>query len=218
MGLLQVQFFLSWAFAGGSDEFRSDYHYLPVASQTKGEATVAIAASGPSSEVPFILETVLLGISQAEKTIHICTPYFIPPDPLVSALVIAAAQGVEVELILPARSDSFIVQHASFSYLKPLLERGVKVYLYKKGFLHSKTITIDGSLAFVGTVNMDTRSFYLNFEITSVLYDPGFCSALEHSFEQDKQSSQSLTLSYWQSRPMVHRGFDSVCRLVAPLL
>ena len=108
---------------------------------------------------------------QAEKTIRICTPYFIPPDPLTAALVIAAARGVKVELILPAKSDSFIVQHASFSFIKPVLQRGVKVYLYEKGFIHAKTISIDGSLAFVGTVNMDTRSFFLNFEITSIIYE-----------------------------------------------
>src|SRR6476620_12763407 len=101
------------------------------------------------------METILLAISQAKKTIRISTPYFIPTDQLTSALVIAAANGIKVELILPAKSDSFIVQHASFSFIKPLLQRGVNVYLFEKGFMHSKTISIDHSLAFIGTVNMD---------------------------------------------------------------
>src|SRR6202000_739620 len=101
-------------------------------------------------------------LGQAKRTIRICTPYFIPPDELTSALMIAAANGIVVELILPAESDSFLVQHASFSFLKPLLRRGVNLYLYEKGFIHAKTISIDSTLAFIGTVNMDTRSFYLN--------------------------------------------------------
>jgi len=164
------------------------------------------------------METILLAISQARKSVRICTPYFIPNEQLTSALVIAAANGVEVELILPENSDSFIVQHASFSFIKPLVQRGVRVYLYEKGFIHAKTISIDNSLAFVGTVNMDTRSFYLNFEITSVIYEPGLCHALEQSFAKDKQSSHLVTLEYWQNRTVIERGFDSICRLVAPLL
>lgn len=216
--LLEVQFLLSWAFSGGKEDFSENENDLTQPRQKKGDAIVAIAASGPSSAVPYVMETILLALSQATKSIRICTPYFIPPDQLTSALVIAATQGIEVELILPKQSDSFIVQHASFSFIKPLLQRGVRVYLYEKGFMHAKTISIDGSLAFVGTVNMDTRSFFLNFEITSVIYEPGLCKALEDSFEQDKQASQLVTLDRWRNRSLVQRGFDSVCRLVAPLL
>lgn len=216
--LLQVQFFLSWAFSGGKDDFGDERRYLEEVAPKEGGAIVALAASGPASQAPFILEAVVLAISQAEKSVRLCTPYFIPPDPLTTALVIAAARGVEVEIILPARADSFIVQHASFSFIKPLLQRGVKVYLYEKGFLHAKTLSIDSSLAFVGTVNMDTRSFFLNFEITSLIYDEALCTEMERSFERDKQSSRLLTLEVWQSRPVVQRGFDSLCRLVAPLL
>jgi len=216
--LLQVQFLLSWFFSGGSDDFGEGEKYLKREQERKGNAIVAIAASGPSSATPHVMETILLALSQAKKTIRICTPYFIPNDQLTSVLQIAAANGVEVELILPEKSDSFIVQHASFSFIKPLLQRGVNVYLYEKGFMHAKTISIDGSLAFVGTVNMDTRSFYLNFEITALIYEPTLCKALEDSFEKDRQDSHLVTLEYWQSRTVAQRGFDSVCRLVAPLL
>jgi cardiolipin synthase A/B len=218
VNLLEVQFFLSWFFAGGKDDFRDDDHYFNSTAEKKGEAIIAIAASGPFTPVPYILETILLALSQAKKSIRICTPYFVPNEQLTSVLVIAAANGVEVELILPMRSDSFIVQHASFSFIKPLLQRGVRVYFYHKGFIHAKTISIDNSLAFVGTVNMDTRSFFLNFEITSIIYETGFCDALEQSFARDKESSFLITLKQWQNRTMIERGFDSVCRLVAPLL
>jgi cardiolipin synthase len=217
VNLLQVQFFLSWFFAGGKDNFREDDYYFAT-DEKKGDAIIAIAASGPSSPVPHIMETILLAISQAKKSIRICTPYFIPNDQLTSALVIAAANGVEVELILPKKSDSFVVQHASFSFIKTLLQRGVRVYLYEKGFIHSKTISIDKSLAFIGTANMDTRSFLFNFEITSIIYEPNLCHGLEQSFAEDKQNSHLVTLKLWQNRTLIQRGFDSVCRLVAPLL
>jgi cardiolipin synthase len=216
--LLQVQFFLSWFFAGGKDDYLEDDHYFIRTTEKKGNAIIAIAASGPSSPIPFVMETILLAISQAKKSVRICTPYFIPNEQLTSALVIAAANGVEVELILPEKSDSFIVQHASFSFIKPLLQRGVRVYLYEKGFIHAKTISIDNSLAFIGTVNMDTRSFFLNFEITSVIYEATLCHALEQNFAKDKQGSHLVTLEYWQNRTVIERGFDSICRLVAPLL
>jgi cardiolipin synthase len=218
VNLLQVQFFLSWFFAGGKNEFGDLNNYFKAPAQKKGNGIVAIAASGPSSEVPYIMETILLALGHAKRTIRICTPYFIPPDALTSALLIAAANGVEVELILPAKSDSFAVQHASFSFIKPLLQRGVKVYLYEKGFIHAKTISIDSTLAFIGTVNMDTRSYYLNFEITSVIHDPDLCKEMEDSFANDKQNSRLVTLEQWQSRPVFQRGLDSVCRLLAALL
>lgn len=218
VNLLQVQFFLSWYFSGGQDDFGERNRYLNMHPPKKGNAIIAIAASGPDSAVPYVMETILLAISQARKNVRISTPYFIPPAQLTSALVIAAANGIEVELILPAKSDSFIVQHASFSFLKPLLQRGVKVYLYEKGFIHAKTIFIDSILAFVGTVNMDTRSFCLNFEITSIIHEAALCQACEESFAKDKQSSRLITLEQWQSRPVLQRGLDSVCRLLAALL
>ena len=218
VNLLQVQFFLSWYFAGGKDEFGERNNYFKVPASRNGNGIVAIAASGPSSKVPYIMETILLALSQAKKTIRLCTPYFIPTDELTSALMIAAAKGVEVEVILPARSDSFIVQHASFSFIKPLLHRGVKVYLYEKGFIHSKTISVDSTLAFIGTVNMDTRSFYLNFEITSIIHDSDLCKEMEDSFAKDKESSRLVTLDQWHNRSVLEKGMDSVCRLLSALL
>ncbi len=218
VNLLQVQFFLSWFFAGGRDDFSGDDHYFNRNTENIGNAIIAIAASGPGSSILYIMETILLAISQAKKSIHICTPYFIPNEQLTSALVIAASNGIDVELILPSRSDSFIVQHASFSFIKPLLQRGVKVFLYKKGFIHAKTISIDHSLAFIGTVNMDTRSFFLNFEITSLIYETGLCHALENMFAEDRNDSHLVTLKQWENRPAIQRGLDSICRLVAPLL
>ncbi len=216
--LLQSQFFLSWIFSDGQNNFRDRDFYFQPSLKTEGDAIVSIVSSGPNSKAPYIMETMLLAINQAKHKIQICTPYFIPTDQLTSALSIAVSSGVEVELIIPEKSDSFIVQHASFSFIKPLLERGVKIHLYQKGFIHSKTICIDDRLAFVGTVNMDIRSFYLNFEISAIIHEANLCKQLSQSFAQDKKDCSLLTLENWKSRPVLHRAFDSVCRLVAPLL
>src|SRR5690606_362659 len=122
VNLLQVQFFLSWFFSGGTDDFGERSSYFNMHPKMNGKAIIAIAASGPHSEVPYAMETIILAINKAKKSVRITTPYFIPNEQLTSALVIAAANGIEVELILPAKSDSFVVQHASFSFIKPLLE------------------------------------------------------------------------------------------------
>ena len=164
------------------------------------------------------MEALLIAIGEANEKIQLCTPYYIPSEELERALIVAAASGVEVELMIPQVSDSSLLQHASFSFLKPLLERGVKVYLYKKGFLHAKTATFDDKLAFVGTVNLDTRSFYINYEIAAVVSDSAIAIELNSQFELDKQSSELLTLEAWKNRSAWRKAIESLCRLLAPIL
>ena len=179
---------------------------------------MSFAFSDPGSIAPFNMEAMLIGIAEAEESIQLCTPYFIPSEELSTALQLAAGSGVKVTLMMPARSDSFLVQHASFSFLKPLLARGVSVYLYEKGFMHAKTICIDGKLAYIGTVNLDIRSFYINFEVSAIIHDDLLCRQICAQFERDKLDSTHLTMEKWLMRPRWKRGMDSVCRLLAPLL
>jgi len=215
---LQTQFWVNWHLAKGpSFSLRDGYFYTaPIA--PIGSAAVSFAFCDPGSAAPFNMEALLIGIAEAEASIRLCTPYFIPSDELSTALQIAAASGVRVELIMPARSDSFFVQHASFSFLKPLLARGVSVYRYEKGFLHAKTVCIDGKLAYIGTVNLDIRSFYINFEVSAVIHDSVLCNELSEHFERDKLDSTLVTMDDWLTRPRWKRGIDSLCRLLAPLL
>lgn len=218
--MLQISFWNSWDQTEG-EAFLLREGYLQVGQEMKyklGSAAVGFVASDPASIGPFNMEALLLAIGEADKSISLCTPYYIPSQELERALIIAASSGVNVDLMIPASSDSFIVQHASFSYLKPLLERGVNVYLYTKGFLHAKTMTIDDKMTFIGTVNLDIRSFYINYEITSIVSDADLCSAMQLQFEKDKEDSTLLTLEAWQSRSRFKRALDSLCRLLAPLL
>lgn len=221
---LQLYFWLDWAFAEGRNfSLTPDFLYAKSRARIfdlplNSDAGVGFSFSDPGSPAPYNMEVLLLAIYEAKTCITLCTPYFIPSEELSTALQLAAATGVRVELMLPEKGDSFIVQHASMSFLKPLLERGVHVYTYQKGFIHAKTVCVDGKLAFVGTVNLDTRSFYINFEAMAIIEDPMLCIQMEQQFELDKTLSQKIDLQLWLDRPKWKRGMDSLCRLFAPLL
>ena len=220
INLLQVSFWSSWNQTDGESFYLEDGYLqaLQENSEVKGIAGVGFVSSDPASIGPYNMEALLIAIGEANTKIQLCTPYYIPSEELERALIIAASSGVEVELMVPSKSDSFFVQHASFSFLKPLLERGVKVYLYNKGFLHAKTAVFDNKLAFVGTVNLDIRSFYINYEIAAVVSDSKFAVQLSNQFEEDKAHSELLTLRVWKARPRWQKAADSLCRLLAPLL
>lgn len=221
INMLQIGFWNSWNQTDG-EPFLLEQGYLKVIQdeeeRKKGKASVGFVASDPASVGPFNMEALLIAIGEANTKIQLCTPYYIPGEELERALIIAASAGVEVELMIPEKSDSNLVHFASFSYLKPLLERGVKVYLYKKGFLHAKTVNVDNKLAFIGTVNLDIRSFYINYEIAAVISDAQLCGQLGNQFEEDKLYSHHFTLNEWKKRSRWKRGLDSLCRLLAPLL
>ncbi|WP_437918276.1 cardiolipin synthase [Sphingobacterium sp. LRF_L2] len=219
VNMLQVGFWNSWNLADGHPFLLHEGYLRSIPLEKKcGDASVSFVSSDPASLGPYNMEAILIAIGEADKKIQLVTPYYIPSDELATALQVAAAAGIEVELMLPKKSDSYIVQHASLSFIKPLLERGVKVYFYTKGFIHAKTISIDEKLSFIGTVNLDIRSFYINYEIAAVISDAALCRQLDRQFETDKMSCERITLTKWKRRKTWKRGLDSVCRLLAPLL
>ena len=217
VNLLQLKFLLSWHFTAKM-KFPFEQPYFGNRFEKPGNATATLVASGPDSPRPYCMEAILAAINQAKKNIWIVTPYFIPTDQIITALQIAATNGVEVKMILPGKSDSHIVKHASLSYIKPLLRSGIRIFLYQKGFMHAKTMSFDEQVAIVGTANMDTRSFYINFEIAAVIYDKKVCKQLDDSFIQDLERSKEVILKEWSKRSLYKRLLDSVCRLLTPLL
>ncbi len=220
INMLQINFWSSWNQTDGSPFLLEDgyLHMIKMHKESRGDAGVGFVSSDPASVGPYNMEAMLIAIGEANQHVRLCTPYYIPSEELERALIVAAASGVKVELMIPSTSDSYFVQHASFSFLKPLLERGVDVLLYKKGFLHAKTMTVDGKMTFIGTVNLDIRSFYINYEIAAVVSDTSLCLQAEQLFDSDKLDCDILTLEDWMNRPRWKRGVDSVCRLMAPLL
>jgi cardiolipin synthase len=157
-------------------------------------------------------------ITSARDHIYISTPYFLPNQAVLTALKVAALSGVDVRILLPGRSDSKIVYWATRSYISELLDAGIKVWFYKKGFNHSKLIMIDGRFSSVGTANMDTRSFEDNFEVSAIIYDPAIAAELEGWFMDDLRRSTLVTREAWDSRSDLHGIYESFARLLSPLL
>lgn len=217
---LQLHFYLNWMMTDGKKFNISDpkYFYPKINDLCNDYATVSFGVTSPGSDIHSAMESMILAITLAKTKVQLCTPYFIPSDEFKTALMIAVSSGVEVELIIPEKGDSIVVQQASLSFLKPLMKRGVKVYLYKKGFIHSKTITVDDKLAFIGTVNLDYRSFMINFEITSVIENDTLLREMSHQFSIDCNNSEQLTIKIWKNKPWYNRAFASICRLLAPIL
>ena len=168
--MLQIAFFTDWYFSA-KEKINYRKKYLPTVEVTEGPAAVQIALSGPDSDWATIMQAYFSAITGAQKRIYISTPYFLPNESILCALKVAALSGVDVRVMLPERSDSKMVHWATRSYFQELLEAKIKIYLYTKGFNHSKLIMIDGSFSSVGTANMDVRSFEDNFEVTAMIYD-----------------------------------------------
>ena len=217
VNMLQLNFKLSWDYLT-KESLPTVSPYFHYNFKSLKEAPVTISSSGPISPRPSGMDCMVSLIHNARKSIRIANPYFIPSDELKSALITAALSGRRVQLLLPGISDSKLVQYASNSYLKPLLEHGVEVFQYQKGFLHAKTMTIDDDVSMIGTLNTDIRSFYINFEITALVYDKELTTQLNNVFKNDLESSVRLNYQQWKTRPLSTRLLESVCRLFTPIL
>ena len=215
--VLQHQFLMSWRFASGK-EFAISREYFDGELVPLASVPTIVVASGPDSPRPYCMEVILSSIYQAEEQILITNPYFIPSEPILIALEMAASRGVDVQMLLPGKSDSFIVKRASETYFEPLLESGVKIHLYQRGFVHAKTLVVDEQLSIVGTVNLDNRSFYINFEIAAVTYEEELAKELNDQFKEDLKYCKTLTLEEWYLRSWTNRMVSSACRLFSPLL
>jgi cardiolipin synthase len=191
----------------------------PCESHSSGPAIVQVIPSGPQvgreGAVPAVL---LLAIYRARRELILTTPYFVPDEVLLVALISAAMRGVAVTLIVPRRVDSRLVRLASNASLGDLAESGVRVLLFEGGLLHTKSVTVDGEMSLMGTLNLDPRSFYLNFEITLAVYDRAFSEDLRRLQQSYAEQSQAMDLDVWRSRSGLERLADNAARLLSPLL
>ncbi|MGV8877555.1 MAG: cardiolipin synthase [Sphingobacteriaceae bacterium] len=216
---LQYLFMCDWNFCSPS---RLAYHktYFPIAlkSESTGNEVVQIAASGPDSTSPVIFYALLEAIGSAKKSIHITSPYFIPGESLMDALIIAIQSGLEVKILVPGVSDSKIVNAAASAYYTELLPYGAKIYQYHKGFVHAKTMIIDDDLAIIGSANMDYRSFDLNFEVNAMVYSVTIAKQLAEAFENDLKESIQIDAAQWLNRPKYIHLWEKFVRLLSPFL
>ena len=214
---LQYIFMTDWNFCCGKKLDPEVAFFNNCDDITEG-ALVQIAGSGPDSAEPSIMFSVLEAISLAKEEILITTPYFIPGESILNALRIAALGGVTVKLLVPGKCDSRVVNAASKANYNPLLQAGVEIYLYNKGFVHAKTLVADSKLSIIGTANMDHRSFELNFEVNAIIYDEAFSKKLRKAFIEDIQYATRLDAERWYKRSLLTQFPEKLARLLSPTL
>jgi len=213
---LQTRFFLDWNFAAEEYVGYED-RYFPDPVVT-GTTPIQIVSSGPDARWNQIKEAYLKLINTAKTSVYIQTPYFVPDESVMDALRIAALSGLDVRIMIPNRPDHPFVYWTSYSYIGELLDAGVKAYTYENGFIHAKTIVVDGIAGSVGSANWDVRSFRLNFETNAFIYDRHICSELRDIFLADIEKSAELTPERYARRSTVIKIKESISRLLSPLL
>lgn len=191
---------------------------VPVPPPAGAEGAVQIIASGPDQEFQTMKNVFFSLLTSAKRSIWMATPYFIPDEDILTAIKVAALSGVEVKLLFPAKPDKWLPFLASHSYFQGLIEAGVKIYEYDKGFLHSKLIIVDGEIATIGTTNLDMRSFHLNFEVNALLVRTRSVEQLVRNYERDLLSTRLMDEEQFLRRRVTARFMESVARLFSPLL
>lgn len=214
---MQMRFIKDWNFTAKSGIIHLSAKYFPERPQFDGVRT-QIVSSGPDTQWKNVRNGYFKMINEAESHVFLTTPYFVPDDGIFEALRVAALAGLDVRIIIPGNPDHFFVYWASMSYLGELLEAGVKVYQYERGFIHAKVLTIDGTVASVGSANMDIRSFELNFEVNAFMYDEAVTKRLETDFKNDLRSCVEITKDWYHHRKWWFRVNEAIARLVSPML
>lgn len=212
---LQSIFLIDWFFV--SQSLITSRTYFPLL-ENYGDVPMQIVNSGPLRDEKNISYGILQAIYEAKKSIYIQSPYFLPPEAMIDALQAAAIRGIDVRIMISKRSDVALVQMATRSYIKNMLEAGVKVFLYKDGFMHSKMMVFDDSLTLIGSANFDTRSFEQNFEVEAFIYNNRVADEANEIFIKDQKYSEQVLLGDWLKRPVSKRFIESLLRLFAPLL
>ncbi|PLK58150.1 cardiolipin synthase [Candidatus Palibaumannia cicadellinicola] len=214
MGII---YYRDWEIETGERIQSSAEHIIPDKYTYSGN-TIQVIASGPGFPEGVIHQALLIAIYAARKKLVITTPYFVPSDDLLNAICTAAQRGVKVHIIIPRDNDSMLVEWASRSFLSELLEAGVRIHQFEGGLLHTKSVLVDNQLSLVGTVNLDMRSLWLNFEITLVIDAKAFGNNLALVQEDYIAHSRLIDVMVWSKRPYWQRIIERLFYFFSPLL
>jgi cardiolipin synthase A/B len=218
VGELDAIFAEDWQFETG-EEIAIPYPE-PACDPAPGttRAAAQVVPTGPTSPDMTYRRLLLAAIQSARSSLILTTPYFVPDEPTLLALMMAADRGAKVKLILPAVADHFFAAAAGRAHYHSLLQGGVEIYLYTPGLIHAKTTTVDDSLALFGSANLDVRSFGLNFELSVLLYGSDPCQKLKAIQQGWLAQSKKLELETWDQRPRGYEYADRAVALLSPLL
>ncbi|MFD2705963.1 cardiolipin synthase [Salibacterium lacus] len=214
---LQTRFILDWNQATHRHYIRYEERLFPEHEAT-GDTAAQIISSGPDSEWEQIKNGYIKMIMAAKDSIYIQTPYFIPDQSLMDTLRIAALSGKDVRIMIPNKPDHPFVYWATYSHIGELLKTGARVYVYENGFIHAKTIVVDGKVSSIGTANIDVRSFRLNFEVNAFLYHRPTAERMALTFETDMKHCRELSLKDYRERSLWIRFKESISHLLSPIL
>jgi len=218
VALLATIFETDWSVETGS-AFEPATSWPPAADAgSPDRALVQVVPSGPMPYPDAIRKLVLTAIYSARQTLTLTTPYFVPDDAVLTALCSAAQGGVTVTLIVPARNDSRLVRYAGVASFEDLMATGVRIALFQEGLLHTKSMVVDGTVSLFGSVNLDMRSFWLNFENSLFVYGSEFASRISDLQQEYLTHCVFVDPDDWRGRPAHHRFAEDAARLVGPLL
>ena len=206
---------MDWSVETGQDD---DFPVSSISMQAAGEVPVQVVPSGPVFRQGAIHELIMTVIYRAQRELIITTPYFAPDEALIQALTAAANRGVDVTLVIPARVDSMMVRYATPALLDSLVAVGIRVARFDQGLLHTKSISVDTEFCIVGSVNLDMRSLWLNFEISLFVYDAGFAQQVRELQMNYISQSEFIDKEYFSQRTFSQRLAANIMRLFAPVL
>jgi cardiolipin synthase len=217
--LLQAAFLVDWRNAVGEDLLTQRY-FPPVPAEAAGkELPVQVTLSGPDSEWKAIRQLYFAMIVAAKRHVTLQSPFFILDESIAEALKAAALKGVDVRIMLSERGSGQVVPYwAAKTYMAEIAASGARIFLYREGYLHAKTISIDSEICSIGSANVDIRSFSINYELNAVIYDAATARTLEAAFEQDLARCRPFALAEYRQRSPLLRLRDSLARLASPLL
>ena len=178
-----------------------------------------IVTGGAMDRWNIMLQAYMTAIAGSRQYAYIQSPYFIPPEPLMKVLQNAALSGVDVRVMIPYRGDKGILPPwASRSYIKEALAAGIKIYMYRKGYMHAKTLVIDDSFVTIGSTNIDFRGFEQDFEINAFMYDSRLAVQQRDIFLADQQDAELISPEEWERRPRLSKAMESIARIFSQVL
>jgi cardiolipin synthase len=211
---IQFSFIKDWFWAN---------HQMPQISKSippaaSDDLKVSIVNTGPADPIPNCSALFATLVQSAQRRLWMTSPYFVPDDVMVRALQAAGMRGVDVRILLPGKADHRFVELASFTYYREMLDCGVRLFRYQDRFLHQKVVLVDDQLAGVGTVNLDNRALYLNFEATALIADDGFAKEVEAMLQDDLKCCDPVDCAHFDDKPLQFRVAARIARLASPLL
>ena len=208
----------TWLYNGGTEDLASDFMPVPAKHGAHQGTPVQVLHSSVGTTFKTIRDVFITALTNARERVLIQSPYFVPDEPLITAMCAAAASGIDVRFMMTGVPDKKIPFYAAQAYYPQLLRAGVKVYQYKAGFLHAKTVTVDDQLAIIGTCNWDIRSIILHDEVVAIFYDEDVATRHAAQYERDIEACTQVTAEDVAAQSGRERFRNSVYRLFSRLL